>query len=53
MGTIEDLIFRIPLERSQFSTLFFNVAQSTDHVDIRTFFSNHSSLLCKLVRVQT
>jgi hypothetical protein len=25
MGTIGDLIFRIPLERSQFSTLFFNV----------------------------
>jgi hypothetical protein len=28
MGTIKDLIFRIPLERSQFSTLFLNVAQS-------------------------
>jgi hypothetical protein len=28
MGTIEDLIFRIPLGRSQFSTLFLNVAQS-------------------------
>jgi hypothetical protein len=31
MGTIEDLIFRIPLERSQFSTLFLNVAQSNEH----------------------
>jgi hypothetical protein len=30
MGTIEDLIFRIPLERSQFSTLFLNVAQSSE-----------------------
>jgi hypothetical protein len=29
MGTIEDLIFRIPLGRSQYSTLFLNVAQST------------------------
>jgi hypothetical protein len=29
MVTIEDLIFRIPLGRSQFSTLFSNVAQSS------------------------
>jgi hypothetical protein len=29
MGTIEDLIFRMPLGHSQFSTLFLNVAQSS------------------------